>query len=105
MFLRLIDSIDGHGGRVGIDMWLYTNKCRYRTIRRRRSVQGSGRRELRKQKGGLGREKRVFPVGTAKRLTVGLEIFDGHKLGGTGVTLGNGFCKRVGDVFSDRWLE
>jgi hypothetical protein len=23
---------------------------------------------------------------------VGLEIFDGHKLGGTGVTMGNGFC-------------
>jgi len=25
---------------------------------------------------------------------VGLEIFDGHKLGVTGVSLGNGFCKR-----------
>jgi hypothetical protein len=36
---------------------------------------------------------------------VGLEIFDGHKLGGTGVTLGNGFCKRVEGVFSDRRLR
>ena len=42
---------------------------------------------------------------TARGLTVGLEIFDGHKLGGTGVTLGNGFCERVEDVFSDRLLE
>src|SRR6478735_9297498 len=41
----------------------------------------------------------------AKRLTVGLEIFDGHKLGGTGVTLGNGFCKGEEDVFSDRWQD
>lgn len=41
--------------------------------------------------------------GSKERLTVGLEIFDGHKLGGTGVTLGNGFCKGEEDVFSDRW--
>lgn len=34
-----------------------------------------------------------------------LEIFDGHKLGGTGVTLGNGFCKGEEDVFSDRWQD
>lgn len=39
-----------------------------------------------------------------RELTVGLEIFDGHKLGGTGVTLGNGFCKGM-SVFSDRWLR
>jgi hypothetical protein len=48
--------------------------------------------------------KRISQV-TAQGLTVGLEIFDGHKLGGTGVTLGNGFCERVEDVFSDRLLE
>lgn len=33
--------------------------------------------------------------------TVGLEIFDGHKLGGSGVTLGNGFCRRTRGVATD----
>lgn len=35
----------------------------------------------------------------SRERTVGLEIFDGHKLGGTGVTLGNGFCMKKGRVF------
>ena len=39
----------------------------------------------------------------AKR-TVGLEIFDGHKLGGLGVSLGNGSCRLRGEK-SDRRLS
>lgn len=41
---------------------------------------------------GAASRRRQPGVGGEGKHTVGLEIFDGHKLGVRGVSLGNGFC-------------